>query len=275
MRRLTTALVAAALPLALTAFTPVVTDTDEEEESPTESTESTTESDDVLTPDPISVTMYFHGDDTVDVIDDDTYAGATGGILSMDRTAPTDNSYETRQLVNYLQGPNAACSGNGLFPVWTGWVGDGTLSGFGTVTFRSLGSVGGDVLVEVFADVTGTQCNESYVEPVATTQVTLPAGEGEVTAVLDLDGVEPDSSIMVQLRPVDSPASTENPIDDPGAPIWPAAIAPHHPQSQTRIVYDGTNFLSNISFTCQPDDVTVDEGETAEEALAGADCLPF
>lgn len=274
MRRLTTALLAAALPLTMLAFAPAPADL-QAEDSTTAEAEVDAEPGDVLVPDPIDVTMYFHGDDTVDVTDDDTYAGDTGGILEMDRTAPTDNSYETRQLANYVQGPNASCAGNGLFPVWQGWVGEGTLTGFGTVTFRSLGSVGGDVVVEVFADVTGTLCNEEYVEPVASAQVTLPTGEGEVQAVLDLDGVEPGSTLTAQLRPADGPAKTEPPIDNPGSPVWPAAIAPFHPQSQTRIVYDGTNFLSNISFTCQPDPVTVQDGQTSDEALAEADCLPF
>lgn len=275
MRRIATALLAAALPVSLLAFAPTPTATTEAEDSGTATGETTEETGDVLTPDPIGVTMYFHGDDTVDVTDDDTYGGATGGILSMDREAPVDNSYETRQLVNYVQGPNAKCAGNGLWPVWRGFVGQGTLTGFGTVTFRSLGSVGGDVIVEVFADAGDNMCNEAYVEPVAATQVTLPAGEGEVTAVLDLEGVDPSGTLMVQLRPADSPTKTENPQGNPGAPTWPAAITPHHPQSQTRIVYDGTSFLSNISFTCQPDPVTVAEGETNEEALAGADCLPY
>ena len=274
MLRITTALLAAALTLGVVAFAPAAVDLQEEDPA-TADDESTTGEDVVLVPDPVGVTMYFHGDDAVDVSDDDTYAGDSGGILEMDRTAPADNSYETRQLVNYVQGPNASCSGNGLFPVWRGWVGEGTLTGFGTVTFRSLGSVGGDVVVDVFADVTGNLCNADYVEPVASAQVTLPMGEGEVQAVLDLDGVEPGSSLTVQVRPADSPAKTEPPVDNPGSPFWPAAIAPHHPQSQTRIVYDGTNFLSNISFTCQPDPVTVQEGQTTEEALAGADCLPF
>lgn len=266
MRRLPTILLATALGASLLAFAPA---TDGAESGVDEGAGAEQDTTDL--PDPVDVTMYFHGDDEVDVVDDNT-TSPTGSALLMDRTAPTDNSYETKQLVNYVQGPNARCAGNSLLPIWSGFVGNGTLTGFGTVTFRSLGSVGGDVIVEVFTDVSGQACNEAYPEPAASTQVTLPAGEGEVTAVLDLDGVDPTSSLMVQLRPADSPTKTANPVPDPGAPTWPAFITPHHPLSQTRVVYDGTSFLSNISFTCQPDEVTFDEeGQPSHTP----DCLPF
>ena len=265
MRRTLTTLLAAALPLSLIAFAPTTSD-DTSDPNPgpeTTETEPTT-----ITPDPIGVTMYFHGDDGVQVVDEDSYA-TRDGILDMDRTAPSDNSYETRQITNYVQGPNARCAGNGLLPVWVGFFGKGTIEGFGTVTLRVLGGTGGPVTVDVVTDVTGQACTEAYPEPVASATVNTPLGEGEITAVLDLDGVRADAYLMVQVRGADSESGVDNPVANPGAPIWPGRIAPTDASAQGRVVYDGTSFLSNITFTCQPDDV-----ETAE-AAAEADCLPI
>lgn len=267
MRRLVPALLAAALPLSMLAFAPAAsTDDGGLEESPTEEAPST------ITPNPINVTMYFHGDDEVQTVDENSYAGDSSGVLKMDRVAPIDNTYETRQITNYVQGPNARCAGNGLLPVWVGFFGKGTMQGDGTVTLRVLGGTGGPVTIDVFTDVTGQACNEAYPEPVASATVNTPVGDGDMTAVLDLDGIRADAYLMVQVRGADGENGVDNPVDDPGAPIWPSRIAPTDPTGQGRVVYDGTSFLSNITFTCQPDDVTFDdEGAPSHDP----NCLPF
>lgn len=271
MRRTTTALLATALPLSLLAFTPAVDDSvDDSETTPQQDVQAG----DVLTPEPIDVTMYLHGDDEVGTVDENAYAGESNGILEMDRVEPT-GGYETRAITNYAQGPNARCAGNGLLPVWVGVLGDGTIEGFATMDFRVLGGTGGEAVIDVFTGVSGQACNEAYPEPVASQSFTIPAGEGGVSVQIDLAGVKADTYLMVQVRGADSPNAMDNPVDDPGAPIWPSSIAPTDPTAQGRIVYDGESFLSNISFTCQPDDVVVEEGQTAEDALAGADCLPY
>lgn len=268
MRRIVPALLAAALPLSMLAFAPATSDDTAEDGTAAE--ETTEEAPATITPEPIDVTMYFHGNDGAQIIDEDAYA-STGGILEMDRTAPADNSYETRQITNYVQGPNARCAGNGLLPVWVGFFGKGTMQGFGTVTLRVLGGTGGPVTIDVFTDVSGQACNEAYPEPVASATVNTPVGEGEMTAVLDLDGVRADAFLMVQVRGADG-SGVDNPVGNPGAPIWPSRVAPTDPTGQGRVVYDGTSFLSNITFTCLPDDVTFDaDGEPSHDP----NCLPF
>ncbi|MFT4837644.1 MAG: hypothetical protein ACI9OB_000092 [Nonlabens sp.] len=225
-------------------------------------------------PDPVDVTMFFHGDDAVQAVDEDAYAGDSSGVLEMDRTAPTDDSYETKSITNYAQGPNARCAGNGLLPVWVGYVGRGTLTGSGTVAFDVLGGTGGEVVVDVFTDVTGQACNEDYPEPVASTTVTLPAGAGTATATLDLDGINPSYYLMVQIRAADSTNGIDNPQPNPGAPVWPSRILPTDPTAQGRVVYDGTSYLSGITFSCQPDAIPTND-TTGQPEYAEADCLPF
>jgi hypothetical protein len=266
MRRTTTALVAAALPLTLLAFAPGPTGeaSDSDSQLVVAGEPGTT-----VTPGPIDVTYHLHGDDAAALVDENAYAD--GGILTMDRTAP-EGDFESQQLKNYAQGPNARCAGNGLWPVWTGFMGKGTAVGEGTLAFDVVASTPGPVTVDVFTDVTGQACNEAYPEPVASTTVTLPAGSGRVEAVLDLDGVAPGAYLMVQLRPADSPNAQPNPVPNPGAPIWPGAVLPMDPLAQARILYDGADYDATLTFTCQPDDITFDaDGEPSHAPT----CLPY
>lgn len=269
MRRIASTLLAAALPLSLLAFAPSLEESGAGEATATADGDST-----VLTPDPIEVTMYLHGDDELAKVDDNAYAGTSGGVLPMDREAP-DGDYETKQLTNYAQGPNARCAGNGLLPVWQGFAGQGTITGPAVLDLTFLGSTGGQVVVDVFVDVSGQACNEAYPEPVATAVATLPMGEGDLSIPLELDGVRPGSYLMVQLRGADSATSVANPVPNPGAPTWPGAALPTDPTAQGRVVYDGADFQSRLTFTCQPDDVVVTAGQSEQDALAGADCLPY
>lgn len=259
MRRIAPMLLAAALALSMSAFSPAVSetaDTSGDEASFTTDTTETTEEPTVLTPDPVDVTMYMHGEG--DRYVDETSYELAGPPKTMDREEPTGSDFDSMQLLNYALGPNPNCAGNSLFPVWTGFLGEGTMVGEATVTLHVLGSTGGDVTVNVWADVTGQACNDSYPTPDATADVTLPPGDGSVEVTLPTDGLDPDFSIMVQVQPT--------PSDTPLA---------HTPTTQARVLYDGADVQTSIALTCQPDDVVLQDGQTEEEALEGADCLPF
>lgn len=252
MRRLTRAVLAAALSLSMLAFAPVVTEDDEDTtDTSTEetSTEETTEEEPTLfTPEPDEVTLYFHGAGDRFVDEDQWLAGPP----PMDRNAPTSDEFESKQLTNYLIGPNHACAGNGLWPVWVGYVGGGTIVGDATLTIDVAGATGGDVVVNIWTDVSGPACNEAYPEPDATATVALPVGAGTLEVAVPTDGLAPEFQLMVQLQPPD---------DAPGEL--------GNPTSQARVFYDSADFPGSISFTCQPHDV-----ETEEEA-ATADCDPM
>lgn len=237
MRRIAPALLAAALPLSL-AFAPATLD------APTDATgeETTAEEPTTITPDPIEFVFHLHGDEDTPVTDDEVYA--TSGNQVMDTAPPTGNP-QSRQLLNYLGGPNTACSDNALFPTWVGYVGAGEVVSDATLTIDVYGSAGGNVDVRVWTD-TGGGCNESNVPPHAVTTAALPVGQGHLVVDLPTTGLDPLYEMKIMIVPSGFPSP-----------------------AQGRFVYDSPEFDATLTFTCQPDDV-----ETEEEA-AGADCLPF
>lgn len=263
-----TTLIAACLPLTLLAFAPA---TLQDEDGGTMSSTTTGEPGTTVTPAPIDVIYHMHGDDEMAYSDDAYYATSTlDGVLAMDRTAP-EGDFESQQLKNYSQGPNASCSGNGLFLTWQGEMGRGAAVGEAIFAFDVVGSTGGEVTVEVFADAAG-QCNEDYLEPVATTDVVLPLGAGRAEAVLDLDGVAPSTLLTIQVRAASNTRAVANPVEDPGAPIWTSQVAAQDPTVHARVLYDGADYDATLSFTCQPKDVTFDEDGKPSHT---PDCMPW
>lgn len=193
-------------------------------------------------PDPIEFTFHLHGDEATPISDDDVYA--TSGNQVMDTTAPSGD-FQSRQLLNYVGGPNTACSDNALFPTWVGYVGKGSVVGNATLEIDVVGSTGGPIDVRIWTD-TGGGCNESNVAPHAVKRTNLPVGQGRLSVELPTNGLDPQFEMKVM--------------------IVPAATSP---TAQGRFLYDGADYQATLSFTCQPDPVKT------EAELAGANCLPF
>ena len=240
MRRIAPTLLAAALPLSLLAFAPT---TEDAAASDTATATETTDGSATVTPDPVEVVFHLHGGTDTAYIDDDD---PLGGGMPMDREAPSSSEFESMQLLNYVGGPNTQCTGNGLFPTWDGYIGNGTVDGTAVLEFDVVGSPGGTAVVDLWADVTAQNCNEAYIAPDASVEFTLPAGAGRATVEIPLDGLDPDFQLRMMLR-----ANTGDPL------------------SQGRVLYDGTDYDATLTLTCQPDAVA-----TQDEAAA-ADCMPF
>lgn len=239
MRRIAPALLAATLPLSLLAFAPAAV----EEPAPNDGTpseEEVPEEAEPIVPDPVEFVFHLHGDEEVAYTDDEVYA--TSGNQTMD-TAPAEGDFQSRQFLNYVGGPNSACSDNALFPTWTGFVGEGTITSDATLRIDVAGSLGGTVEVRLWTD-TGGGCNEANVPPHAVTTANLPIGTGSFEVAIPAGGLDPTFELKVMLVPTS-------------------------PDAQARLLYDGADYDATLSFTCQPDAV-----ETAE-AAAEADCLPF
>lgn len=243
MRRLIPTLLAAVLPLSLLAFAPSLDgEASDSGEAEASSEESPSEEPTTFTPAPVDFTFHLHGDPTVAGTDDD-YAGQLGaGPLTMD-LVPGDAG-ESRQLLNYVGGPNTECTGNSLFPTWSGYIGEGTVVSDGKLTLDVAAGLGGTVNVAIWADVTGQNCNDAFIQPDVLAQGTLPVGPGLLEVDLPMADLDPDFSILLMVYPETS-----------------------DPTAQGRINYD--DGIATLNFTCQPDDV-----DTAEEAET-ADCLPF
>ncbi|HVM21342.1 MAG TPA: hypothetical protein VM307_15390 [Egibacteraceae bacterium] len=173
------------------------------------------------------ITFYLHGTEAVGELD---YASL--GRMSMDTEAPTSSDAKSRFIINYLRGPNARCSGNGLLPSWDGFM-DGRVQGDVKLTLHTLSHPGNAFTVELFADGNGA-CNEAYVEPVARKTVEFPAGQGVAEVVFEDVDFEVLDSLNLMVRAPDNPIG--------GQPT-------SHPH-QGRVFYDSVSQDSRLELQC-------------------------
>lgn len=182
-------------------------------------------------PKPVKTTLYLHGEQVVGETENFAIV-APGTYFSMDSNEPTGPEPKSKQLLNYVRGPNTQCAGNDLFPVWLGDV-SGTITGDIKVTFHSISSPGA-VDVQVWPDVASQLCTNDltgaaeYPEPAGSVRVSLPPGPGTVEAVIEGVKFKAGSKLMLQLTPV-----VESPYFG-------------------RVLYDSTSFASSIEFNCIP-----------------------
>jgi hypothetical protein len=177
---------------------------------------------------PIATTFYFHGQSPVGEPDglDGALAGAvTGtGYAKMDATEPTGAPPKSMTIVSYVGGPNTTCGGSYLSPAW---IGDmvGTVVGDVKVTFDAISTPTGQVDVQLYPDQTAFACE---ISPAAEVRVDLPAGPGQVEAVIEDVKVPVLASLMVQITPV-----TDTPY-------------------YSRVLYDSPDYPSKVEFGCIP-----------------------
>lgn len=180
---------------------------------------------------PVATTLYLHGNEVVGEVENFAVT-SSGTYFAMDSTEPSAAEPKSKQLTNYVGGPNTQCAGNDLFPVWVGDL-TGTVTGDITVTFHTITSPG-EVDVRIWPDVASQLCtNETlgafdYPEPAAETRVALPPGPGTVEAVIEGVKFKAGSKLMLQLTPV-----VESPFFG-------------------RVLYDSTSYVSKIDFSCIP-----------------------
>jgi hypothetical protein len=104
------------------------------------------------------------------------------------------------QVINYVGGPNTACAGNSLFPVFLGSL-SGRVTGDVKVSFDAI-STAGAVDIRVWPDVSAQACAPSYIEPSRSKVVALPTGEGRIEAVLSGADFAAGQRLMIQITPV-------------------------------------------------------------------------
>ena len=180
---------------------------------------------------PVATTLYLHGTEVVG--ETESMAIVAPGYFSMDATEPSGSEPKSKQLTNYVAGPNTQCAGNELFPVWVGDL-SGTVKGDVTVTFHTISTPAAAVDVRIWPDVNSQLCTQEtlgafdYPEPAGEVRVNLPPGPGSVEAVIEGVNFKAGSVLMLQLTPV-----VEGPFFG-------------------RVLYDSTQFVSKIDFNCIP-----------------------
>jgi hypothetical protein len=181
----------------------------------------------------VKTKLYLHGTTPVDELD---YGPIADAYPRMDPKKPSGEP-KSKQVANYIVGPNERCAGNNLFPVWIGEVA-GTVVGKVKLTFTTV-STPGKVDVRVWPDVASLLCDSDlagsndYPKPAAQVRVDLPPGGGTVKAVTKKVRFKAVQSLMVQITPAPGPAGFLDPF-------------------LARVIYDSPEFASSLQFTCIP-----------------------
>jgi hypothetical protein len=184
---------------------------------------------------PVNTRLYLHGTSPADEMD---YGALADAYPTMDPKKPAAGAPKSKQIMNYLVGPNDQCAGNNLFPVWIGET-KGTIVGKMKLTFTAV-STPGKVDVRVWPDVASLLCDQEtlgandYPKPAAEVTVNLPPGGGTVKAVTKKVRFRATRSLMVQITPATGPAAG---MLDPFV---------------ARVVYDSPEFASSLQFKCIP-----------------------
>lgn len=144
---------------------------------------------------PVASTLFLEGTSTVGEEDQNL---TTGAYLKLQNAEGSGE--KSMGLFNAVATPNTNCGGNSLMPVFVGPV-SGQIVGDMKVSFNAMGTPG-NVEIRVWPDLAAQACNEAYVEPAASVEVALPAGEGLVEAVLEDVNFAPSSVMMLQITPV-------------------------------------------------------------------------
>lgn len=191
-------------------------------------------------PKPITKTYYFHGASAVGESDNPPTSDTT---LRMDAKKPTGSDVRSYGVTNALATPNSKCANNTLFPVWAG-AAQGFLTGTAKVTIYTGSTPASKVTVRLFADPTPLACNDTFVEPMATATVDVPAGAGSVTATLKIAAnktAKVSNEFVVEVTP-----AILQTVDTPQGPK--SVYGP----SATRVFYDSVTYPSSITFSCLP-----------------------
>jgi hypothetical protein len=206
------------------------------EPTATEAIEAVTETP-TETPTPVyeNLTFFLHGTERVGEAD-----ASTLGHMKMDTTAPTASETASRQILNYVRGPNTKCSGSWLFPTWDAEM-EGQVQGNVKVTLQTLTHPNNSFVVELFADGAGA-CNETYVPPVASKKVSFPVGQATSEVVFENVDFPVVGQLTLMVRPPDGPTVTS---PDPTVPSQ-STLEPH----QGRVFYDSTTVQSRVELQC-------------------------
>jgi hypothetical protein len=190
---------------------------------------------------PVATKLFLHGDSAVG--ENDSFSAVAEAYLPMDSTEPSGSEMKSRQITDYLVGPNTQCAGNNLFPVWSGEL-TGRVKGDVKLTFSTIGTLG-EVVVRMWPDVTSSLCDSEttgatdYVDPAGEVVVELPPGSGTVEAVMEGVNFKALGTVIVQISP---PVAVDLP--SPAGSILTPLFS--------RVLYDSTEFASVLEFDCIP-----------------------
>lgn len=179
-------------------------------------------------PKPLTKTYFLHGTQPVGEVDQVPVGGAA---LLMDATKPAGAQAKSKQITNYIGGPNTECASNPLFPYWEGPVA-GKVTGKVKITLFTLAAPGSSVRVRLFNSPGAQACNESYPAAIFDKTVTVPQGDGSVVI---------EGEVKKSAKPIGGALQLE---------LSPSGTLGD--TSQVRAFYDSAAQSSSVTFTCIP-----------------------
>lgn len=194
---------------------------------------------------PVQTTLFMHGTQVVGELESSPQVA--DAPLPMDPNEPSGAEPKSHGIANGGITPNHQCAGNNLFPVFVGNV-SGRIVGDMTITLHALSTPGGSVDVRVWSDKLGLLCtsevsgSQDYPEPAAEKTVALPAGAGAMEVTFEGVDFLASTNLMIQVSPS---VAAELPTPDPAPDdVMGPFVA--------RVLYDSTDFPSNVTFQCIP-----------------------
>lgn len=173
---------------------------------------------------PVTTTLYLHGDSPVGEGVQGAMNLSDGTVMKLDGNKPTDplpKSYNYNNPVG-----NDECVGNELFfPTWVGNM-QGRIVGDATWTLHFVAPPS-QVVARIWTDAGVGSCNEAYIPPAQEITVDIPAGHNEIDIVFKKLNLQAQGMIVLELLQ-------------------------RGPGQQGRVLYDGADFASAITFKCIP-----------------------
>jgi hypothetical protein len=146
-------------------------------------------------PKPVAQTLYMEGVSPFGEQDQE----ADGFYLKLQKDPGSGE--KTMGFFNAVASPNTNCGGNSLMPVFVGPVA-GHIVGDVKVSFPVASTPANKAEVRIWPDLAAQACNEAYVEPAGMVVVDLPAGPGNVEAVIEGVDFTSQGVMMVQITPI-------------------------------------------------------------------------
>lgn len=176
-------------------------------------------------PKPVAMTFFLHGGLPIGEAEvNETWAN--DNWMGMSSEEPGAGQPKSIQVTNYLGGPNTACAGNGLLPVWVGGL-TGKVVGDMKLTLNTAAIPDSQLTAVIYPDPSAG-CDEES-SPAGTQAVVVPAG-GQGTTEVTFSDVQFDvvGRFIVQLH-----ITTLTP-------------------GQVRVFYDSADAASQLTFSCIP-----------------------
>lgn len=193
-------------------------------------------------PIPVATSLFLHGSQALGELDA-VENRVDGRWMVMDGTKPRGGQSKSMFVTNYAVGPNTNCNANRLVPTWVAEM-SGEVVGDVKITLRAA-AMPAIIRVSLTPDVVGSQCNDRRVEPAATIDVEVPAGDQTIEVIFPGVRFSVTRNLALMLSNVNY-----LPLPDPPPPV--PCLSCRTTPNQVRLFYDSRSDAAKMEFGCFP-----------------------